>query len=153
MLKSKSAVFYIHLITLILGIVGIVFFGLSYTTGYNSSIGVNYGERNSITITVMLAIMVVITMLSIILQITGKVQVKELYNLIVFALVILLTLSTILLLVDRVEPIGNCIIAPWDAGHGGEESVYLSCVSMGCWLVALVCNIVASFLGYKVKKA
>ena len=146
MFQNKSATFYINLLTLLLGLVGTVFFALSYMTGYVSIV---YGMNNSITITVMLAAIIVLSALIIAFQIMGKVHVKEVYHVAMYILVILLTLSAGLLLADRVEAIGNCIIAPWDAGHGGEESCYLAFVSMGCWLVAVTANIVGSFIGYK----
>lgn len=148
MFQNKSATFYINLLTLLLVLVGTVCFALSYMTGYVSIV---YGMNNSIIITLMLAGMIMISALIISFQIMGKVRVKEVYNVSMYILVILLTLSAGLLLADRVEAIGNCIIAPWDAGHGGEESCYLAFVSMGCWLVAVIANIVGTFMGYKEK--
>ena len=81
-------------------------------------------------------------------QLRGFLKREHIYNLLSYALVILLTLSILLLHADRVDAIGNCIVAPWDAGHGGEDSCYLSFVSMGVWGVALIGNLFLCFRGY-----
>lgn len=147
-IKSGGAIFIIDCVTLALTIIGVIFFILSYQTGY---IGIIYGEKNSIWITVELVAVIVVCVYMIISQVTGKVQKTDRLNLLNYILIILLTTAILFLLVDRVDAIGNCIVAPWDAGHGGEDSCYLSFVSIGCWLVCLITDIVISFVGYEKK--
>ncbi len=144
---KKSAGFFVNCLTLVLTLIGTVFFALSYGTGY---IGIVYGEKNSVWITLELAAVILICLVLTGIQAAGK-QKPELFDVLTYLLVLLLTTATLFLLVDRVDAIGNCIVAPWDAGHGGEDSCYLSFVSMGCWLIALVANIVLSFAGYRKK--
>lgn len=145
--RKKSTGFFVNCITLVLTLIGTVFFALSYRTGY---IGIVYGEKNSVWITLELAAVILICLVLTGMQAAGK-QKIELFDVLTYLLVILLTTATLFLLVDRVDAIGNCIVAPWDAGHGGEDSCYLSFVSMGCWLIALAANIVLSFTGYRKK--
>lgn len=147
--KTKCSIFYINILTLLLTLVGGVFFLMSYTTGYVSIV---YGKDNSIGITMLSAVLLVLTLVSVIFQIRGKMQRKEVYDVIVYASAVILITAVLFLAADRVDAIGNCIIAPWDAGHGGEDSCYLSFVSMGCWLVAMILNLAGCFLGYRVRE-
>lgn len=148
-LKSKSTLFWIEAASVLLAVVGAVFFGLSYTTGYNQIV---YGENNSVTITVLLVFAVLIPCAAAVVQCLHIPGTEEICDLAAVAASILFLLCLVLLLADRVDAIGNCIVAPWDAGHGGEDSCYLAFVSMGCWLAAAVASIVGSFLGFKAKK-
>ena len=50
-----------------------------------------------------------------------------------------------LLLGDRVEGIGNCIVTDYDSGHGGEEAIYMSLASCILMLASAVYIIVGSF--------
>ena len=141
---SRGAFFRISCATAVLGLVGAIFFVLSYNTGYVSII---YGAKNSIFLTVTAIAIPVIGAVMAVGQLRGFLKSEHTYNLLSYALVILLTLSILLLLADRVDAIGNCIVAPWDAGHGGEDSCYLSFVSMGVWGVALIGNLFLCFRG------
>ncbi|HIT90362.1 MAG TPA: hypothetical protein IAC41_08095 [Candidatus Merdenecus merdavium] len=146
----KGFVFAASSWTCVLSIIAFIFFALSYQTGYVSIV---YGEKNSIVITIEAILILMLTSITTIFQITGKVDKREFYDVAMYVLVPLLTTATLLLLVDRVDAIGNCIVAPWDAGHGGEESCYLSFVAMGCWFVADIINIIGCFIGYKEKRS
>lgn len=146
--KNKCGLFYIHIVSLVFTMIGIVPFILSYRTGYVSIV---YGEDNSIRITVLLVILVLMTIVLIAVRLTEAKAVERIYEPVTYLLVILLTTAAILLLVDRVEAIGNCIIAPWDAGHGGEESCYLAFGAIGCWCAALMADIVGCFTGNTVR--
>ncbi len=134
-------------ITFAITITGIVFFLLSYGTGY---IGIVYGEKNSLWITAFLIAVIVIYILLFLGTSKFKMR-EEICNVLTYVLVVLFTLCIVLLLADRVDAIGNCIVAPWDAGHGGEDSCYLSFVSMGCWFAAMAGNMAVSFIGYRKK--
>lgn len=133
-------------VTLLLTLAGAVFFALSYMTGY---IGIVYGEKNSEIITIELVAVVLINVFLICSQVKEKWGNKLIYEILTYILVIVITSMTLFLLVDRVDAIGNCIVAPWDAGHGGEDSCYLSFVSLGCWCVCLIVDIILCFVGYK----
>ena len=146
--RDKSVTFYIQAVSILLMIVGTIFFGMSYTTGYNQIV---YGEMHSIAITVLAVITFVILVTIVAFQSIGVLKIKEIYNVAMAVLAVLLILCTLFLLVDRIDAIGNCIVAPWDAGHGGEDSCYLAFVAMGCWLVSMIGIIVGCFLGHKVK--
>ena len=145
---GKFARMIVPAVTILLLAIGAVFFAFSYRTGY---IGIVYGEKNSIRITAGLAVIGLLCVLRILLGKKGGNREKNIKDILTFIVIALLTVATILLLADRVDAIGNCIVAPWDAGHGGEDSCYLSFVSMGCWVIALVMNIIASFMGTEKK--
>lgn len=147
--RGRSLPFYMQLAAVPLLVIGAVFFGLSYTTGYNQIV---YGEKNSIIITVFIVVIAVILAALLTLQMLEKFDRKEIYNIAMVVLAALFILCTLLLLVDRVDAIGNCIVAPWDAGHGGEDSCYLAFVAMGCWILALAGDIVGCFFGYAKQK-
>lgn len=148
-LKSRSTLFWIEAASVLLAVVGAVFFGLSYTTGYNQIV---YGENNSIAITVLLAFAVLIPCAAAVSECLRAPKAGEICDLAAVAASVLFLLCLVLLLADRVDAIGNCIVAPWDAGHGGEDSCYLAFVSTGCWLAASVASIVGSFIGFRAKK-
>ena len=62
-----------------------------------------------------------------------------------FAVTALLAAGAILLIGDRVEGIGNCVITDYDSGHGGEEAIYYSLAASGTMLLGMIFNIVGSF--------
>lgn len=145
-LKGKDYKFYANLAIALLTAVALVFFLLSYTTGY---VGIVFGEKNSILILVLQIVILLASLAFTAADVFGKLQKPIVRDIAVLVNTAALILSLLFLLADRVDAIGNCIVAPWDAGHGGEDSCYLSFVSMGCYLVALVLNIVASFFTRK----
>ena len=62
-----------------------------------------------------------------------------------FAITALLVAGAILLIGDRVEGIGNCIVTDYDSGHGGEEAIYYSLAASGAMLLGMIFNVVGSF--------
>lgn len=135
--------------TLVLTLIGTVFFVLSYQTGY---IGIVYGEKNSGVITIELVVVILLNAYLLLSQREKCPGNYLTYEIVTLILVIAITTMTLFLLVDRVDAIGNCIVAPWDAGHGGEDSCYLSFVSMGCWGTCLLIDLVLGFTGYDKKR-
>lgn len=143
--NGTKATLFISGITLILTLVGAVFFALSYQTGY---VGIIYGEKNSGVITIEVVVVIAVNAYLVLSQWKGRWRNGLVYEILTYILVVAITTMTLFLLVDRVDAIGNCIVAPWDAGHGGEDSCYLSFVSMGCWGVCLLADLVLGFTGY-----
>lgn len=70
-----------------------------------------------------------------------------------FAIIAILTAGALLLVGDRVEGIGNCIVTDYDSGHGGEEAIYRSLAAAGFLLAGAVCNIIGSFAKAPEEKA
>ena len=62
-----------------------------------------------------------------------------------FGVTALLVASAMLIVGDRVEGIGNCILTDYDSGHGGEEAIYMSLIGAASLLAATVYNIIGSF--------
>ena len=62
-----------------------------------------------------------------------------------FAVTALLVAGAMLLIGDRVEGIGNCIVTDYDSGHGGEEAIYYSLAASGAMLLGMIFNVVGSF--------
>ena len=62
-----------------------------------------------------------------------------------FAITALLVAGAILLIGDRVEGIGNCIVTDYDSGHGGEEAIYYSLAASGAMLLGMLLNVAGSF--------
>lgn len=141
--KDKGYKFYADVAIAVLSVIAVIFFLLSYTTGY---IGIVYGQNNSILITIMLFIVLLISSASAVMKILGIDKFEKITDILVLVNTALLIVSLMLLFADRLDAIGNCIIAPWDAGHGGEDSCYLSFVSMGCFIVCAVLNIIGAFV-------
>lgn len=141
--KNRGYKFYADAIIALLTVIAVIFFALSYTTGY---IGIVYGKENSIVMTVFLALILLISVGSVVVEILGIRKSSAVVDVAVLLNTALIMVVLVLLIADRVDALGNCIIAPWDAGHGGEDSVYLSFVTMGCLLVSIVLNIVGTFI-------
>ena len=141
--KNRGYKFYADAIIALLTVIAVIFFALRYTTGY---IGIVYGKENSIVMTVFLALILLISVGSVVVEILGIRKSSAVVDVAVLLNTALIMVVLVLLIADRVDALGNCIIAPWDAGHGGEDSVYLSFVTMGCLLVSIVLNIVGTFI-------
>ena len=56
-----------------------------------------------------------------------------------------LILAAVFHIGDRFEGIGVCIVTDYDAGHGGEEAIYLSIAATVLWLVAAVLVLIGNF--------
>ncbi len=127
------------LITIALTILGAVLFFLSYTTGYYI-----FGQMNSPLITGLICAAIVAACASIAAM--RKYPDKLWAKLITFFVTGFLAAAAILILGDRVEGIGNCIVTDYDSGHGGEEAIYMSLVGAGCLLAAMIFNIIGAFV-------
>ena len=62
-----------------------------------------------------------------------------------YAITALMIAGAMLLIGDRVEGIGNCVITDYDSGHGGEEAIYYSLAASGVMVVGAIFNIMGSF--------
>lgn len=147
--RKMSVLGIIHLVTLVMAVGGGVMLTLSYMTGYVSIV---YGEDNSMLLTVLAIALVACAAYLVVVEFSGKAK-PAVVHILTYAMVAVITLLIMLLLVDRVEAIGNCIVAPWDAGHGGEDSCYLAFGAMGAWGVGLLGNLVGGFMSYGPSKA
>ncbi len=126
------------LVCLALEAAALVCFALSYTTGYY-----NFGEMHS---TATLGLMVGLVVLEVLL-LAGYRRFGHtlVYQLLTFAVTAMLALAIGLLMADRVEGIGNCIVTDYDSGHGGEEAIYLSFVSAAAMTLGIFANVIGSF--------
>ena len=123
---------------LVLSAAAAVLFGMSYTTGYYV-----FGQMQSVTITALLAAGIVVEVLAI--AIRSKKPAAFWPKLLTFAVTALLAGASMLILGDRVEGIGNCIVTDYDSGHGGEEAIYMSIAATVLLLLAVIFNIIGSF--------
>ena len=130
---------------LVLTVGAAVLFNLSYTTGYYT-----YGQLNSGLVTLLLAGALVFELAALILR--GKFADKAWPKFITFGVTGTLVAAAMLLIGDRVEGIGTCIITDYDSGHGGEEAIYMSIASAILMLVAVIYNIIGSFSKDRVEK-
>lgn len=137
-MKQQGMEFYMDVLMILFGIAGLILFFMGFTTGYYI-----FGEMNSIQILVLILGAILMEMLCIFLgeRFADKAWTRVL-TLIVTAL---LAAAAIMLIGDRVEGIGNCIVTDYDSGHGGEEAIYCSLVSSVLLLLAMILNIVGSF--------
>lgn len=130
------------ILTLLLAVGGFAVFFMTYGTGYY-----NYGEANSILITVFLSFALILELLVIILSFQGKQGVLTNF----FSLIVSVALiaGMAILIGDRVEGIGYTIITAYDVGHGGEEACWLSFLASGLFIAGMVTNVIANFLPQK----
>ena len=137
--KSK-----VDIAVMVLTVIGTGVFLLSYMTGYYA-----FGTMHSVSITVCLGTAFLLGFLG------GWTQ--RLYPwrewpwIIRIVVITLLSCSIGLILTDRVEAAGYCVVTDFDAGHGGEEAVYISCVAIGFLMLAIICEIVTCFLSERQK--
>ncbi len=125
-------------VTLVLAAVALVLFGLSYTTGYYT-----FGQMQSGIIAALLGGGLVSGIAALVLR--RRLPDKLWPKLITFAVTGLFSGAAALILGDRVEGIGNCIVTDYDSGHGGEEAIYLSLAAIALLLAAVVYNLIGSF--------
>lgn len=126
------------LIAGILGIVGLVLFGMGFSTGYYV-----FGEMNSYLVLLLLSVGIVVELVGAIIKAKGMTGFWTL--LFSYAGLALLTAAAFLLVGDRVEGIGNCIVTDYDAGHGGEEAIYYSLAASGVMMVGVILNIIGCY--------
>ena len=142
MAKTEKKGFGLHLtIAIIAGafaLLGLVLFLLGFTTNYYT-----FGGMNSILITVfiVLAIIAIAASAAVINKYPDKIWAK----LMPFAAIGLLAAASMLIVGDRVEGIGNCIITDYDSGHGGEQAIYMSLVGAVSLLVSIIYLIIGLF--------
>ncbi|MCR5826363.1 MAG: YdgA family protein [Oscillospiraceae bacterium] len=128
----------VGLITCVLTLLSLVLYLLSHTTNYYI-----FGQMNSGAITALLVGTMIAELLTVFCE---KRFPKAVWaKCLTFLVTALLVGTAILMVGDRVEGIGNCIVTDYDAGHGGEEAIYMSLISAGLLLVATVYNIIGAF--------
>jgi hypothetical protein len=144
--KTRTpAEFYMGFPILVCSAVGIIFFFLSYRTGYFT-----FGDKNSGLVELLLMSATGIEILYMILL--KKIGDNFWVRMLSFVVPALLTAAAILLLGDRVEAIGNCIVTDYDSGHGGEEAVYYSIVASVSMMIGVILGVIGSFFQGKYEK-
>ncbi len=112
---------------------------MSHGTGYYT-----FGEMNSVTITILIGSCIVLALVLLCLK-CGKKNGRVLHTVLAVLLCGLLSLTAILMVGDRVEGIGYCILTDYDSGHGGEEAIYRSLIGAACLILAAVYQIIELF--------
>jgi hypothetical protein len=125
-------------ITLILGVASLVLFLLSYTTGYYT-----FGQMQSPIIAALLGTGMAVEIAALIIRRKNPSALWP--KLLTFCVTALLSGASMLLIGDRVEGIGYCIVTDYDSGHGGEEAIYMSIAASILMLTAVIYNIIGSF--------
>ena len=136
--KFSKLEFAMEALALLLNVVGCVLFGVSYTTGYYT-----FGEMNSLMILAFFLVGIGMELFSLVAM--AKWGDKMWTRFLTFAVTELLAAGAILLIGDRVEGIGNCVVTDYDSGHGGEEAIYYSLAASGAMLLGMIFNVVGSF--------
>lgn len=136
--KFSKLEFAMETLALLLNVVGTVLFAVSYTTGYYT-----FGEMNSLMILSFFLVGMGVEIFALIAMVKwgDKLWVRFL----TYAITALMIAGAMLLIGDRVEGIGNCVITDYDSGHGGEEAIYYSLAASGVMVVGAIFNIVGSF--------
>ncbi len=138
MIKCNKTEIMTGIAALVLTVAAVILFGMSYTTGYYT-----YGQLNSGLVTALLVGALALEASGMILR--AKMPEKIWTSLITFLVTTALVASAVLLIGDRVEGIGTCIVTDYDSGHGGEEAIYMSLAGAILLLAAAVYNIIGSF--------
>ena len=126
------------IVALILIIAGTVLFAMSYTTGYYV-----FGEMQSTKIAILLGAAIVAEIVALTLR---AMMPREFWpKLVAFVVIGCLAAAAALIVGDRVEGIGNCIVTDYDSGHGGEEAIYMSLAGAILMLIAVVYNVIGCF--------
>ena len=136
--KFSRLEFVMGVLALLLNVVGLVLFGVSYTTGYYT-----FGEMNSLMILAFFLVGIGMEIFSLLAMV--KWGNKMWTRFLTFAVTALMVGGAILLIGDRVEGIGNCVVTDYDSGHGGEEAIYYSLAASGAMLLGMIFNVVGSF--------
>ena len=142
MKKQNEIEIFSGITTLIFSVAASVLFALSYTTNYYT-----FGQMNSVMTVIFLGMAIAVEIASLI------VRTKRPDSLVGKTLTLFisgfLAAASMLLMGDRVEGIGICVITDYDSGHGGEEAIYMSIAASLLMIVAIVYNIVGSFFREK----
>jgi hypothetical protein len=130
------------MISIIFSAIGLFMFMLGFSTGYYT-----FGQNSSWL--VFLFIIVAILLEVIAVGVGRKFDNKIWANIITYGVTACLAAAALLIVADRVEGIGNCIVTDYDSGHGGEQAIYASIGGVLMLLAAMVFNIIGSFAGNK----
>lgn len=143
MIKTKRKI-KLDISMIILTICGLVLYLLSYTTGYYE-----FGKMHSIMILLCLMLAILAELFGVYAR-EGHPD-KEWPHILVTVMIFFICWGIGMILMDRVEAIGTCVVTDFDAGHGGEEAVYISFASIVILLVTVILGIVKSFKGSSIK--
>lgn len=136
--KKRSVEVYTDILTIVWAVGGLIGFLLSFTTHYYS-----YGQMNSsfVLLFLLVGIGTALFHLFAVRKFERQIWIKFL----TFAVTGLLAAAAVLLIGDRVEGIGNCIVTDFDSGHGGEEAIYYSLAGAAMMFAGMITNIIGSF--------
>ena len=126
------------IVTVALSLVALLLFLLSFSTKYYI-----FGQLQSGLVLTLILAGIALAAANVILR--KKLPDALWAKLLTFGVTALLAAAAILLLGDRVEGIGTCILTDYDSGHGGEEAIYMSLGAVILLLLAVVFNIIGSF--------
>ena len=107
------------IVTVALSLVALLLFLLSFSTKYYI-----FGQLQSGLVLTLILAGIALAAANVILR--KKLPDALWAKLLTFGVTALLAAAAILLLGDRVEGIGTCILTDYDSGHGGEEAIYMS---------------------------
>ena len=162
MVEKRKRKIKLDITMIVLTIIGMVLFLLSYTTGYYA-----FGQMHSVMILVCLFAAIISELIGAyvregrLVKISGKVSNdqeigvyakektpgREWPYILITVMIVLLCWAVGMILMDRVEAVGNCIVTDFDSGHGGEEAVYMSFIASFFFLITVVLGIIKSFTG------
>ena len=123
---------------MILTFMGLIMFLLSFTTGYYA-----FGKMHSVPILICLFAAVLMEGFGVYAR--EKWPEKEWPHVLMIITIVLLCWGIGMIFMDRIEAVGNTVITDFDAGHGGEEAVYISLVAVLLFLSTVILGIVKSF--------
>lgn len=136
--RKKGFQFYALVAALCMTALGLVLSFLSYTTGYYA-----LGDKNSILVVILSAMALLMGLASLWLGL--RYADNNWPGIIPILFAVFLILAAVFHIGDRFEGIGVCIVTDYDAGHGGEEAIYLSIAATVLWLVAAVLVLIGNF--------
>lgn len=136
--RKKGFQFYTLVAALCMTVLGLVLSFLSYTTGYYA-----LGDKNSILVVILSAMALLMGLAALWLGL--RYADNNWPGIIPILFALFLILAAVFHIGDRFEGIGVCIVTDYDAGHGGEEAIYLSIAATVLWLVAAVLVLIGNF--------
>lgn len=136
--RRKGFQFYALVVALCMTVLGLVLSFLSYTTGYYA-----LGDKNSILVVILAAMALLMGLASLWLGL--RYADNDWPGIIPILFAVFLILAAVFHIGDRFEGIGVCIVTDYDAGHGGEEAIYLSIAATVLWLAAAVLVLIGNF--------
>lgn len=140
MTEKKMRKIKLDIMMMILTVVGLTLFLVSYTTKYYV-----FGQMHSVAILISLAGALAVEVIGLCAR--ERYPQKEWPHILVVIMIVLLCCGIGLILMDRVEAVGNCVVTNFDEGHGGEEAVYISFAAILAIMAAVILGIVKNFLG------